>query len=675
MSRHYAVSGLRPVLTGAMSKVIEFPSPMNGRITQLMVRIAASNPDGDATFDVNINDVTVYASPSDRAKIVSGQTTGVSIIDKEVVVNDMITVDLDAAPLGGISGLYVILQLDDSPTVTQYIENIYQQAVRRVATGLELSTAITNLTNGCNAGSTLTATGTLLTLVFGSSEYTTSFGATNAAYLEDLYQAVLGRPSDAGGKAYWIAQLVGGMTRATLLSAFNTSIEHVNQRVIGWCPQVLPLTNAIQIQGVGINATAPTTGQLWQFNGSQWIPTTIDVLTKIFDFKPSVRVATTTTLPAYTRSGNTLTGNSNGALSAQDGVTLVVNDPILVKNESGGNQPYNGAYILTQVGDGSHPFILTRRDDADSSVEVTAGMFVGVEEGTANADTFWWLTTNNPITLGTTALTFTQFGASGSPTGSAGGDLTGTYPNPTLAATAVTPATYGDATHVGQFTVDQKGRITAASSVTITGGGGGSTDEVFQTEDDGFDASSLDAKWTQSTTGTAPTMAYNPKEARSCALAKFAANGAAYFDQVWVPGSADFSFTAKFYHFGTSAVQLIQLGVWDSTVVTGIRLNLYRHSGGYYDLQYVEEPGDVGLLDTTYGNADLGVRGKIYLHIQRVSGTWTILYSFNGVAWRQVNTSSKSFTVGKVRIGFDANGATAKNRMAIDWIRRDWFFW
>jgi hypothetical protein len=47
--------------------------------------------------------------------------------------------------------------------------------------------------------------------------------------------------------------------------------------------------------------------------------------------------------------------------------------------------------------------------------------------------------------------------------------------NPTiaLADTAVTPGTYGDASHVGQFTVDQKGRITAASNIAISGGGGG----------------------------------------------------------------------------------------------------------------------------------------------------------------------------------------------------------
>lgn len=38
-----------------------------------------------------------------------------------------------------------------------------------------------------------------------------------------------------------------------------------------------------------------------------------------------------------------------------------------------------------------------------------------------------------------------------------------------LENTAVTPATYGDATHAGQFTVDQQGRLTQAADVAITG--------------------------------------------------------------------------------------------------------------------------------------------------------------------------------------------------------------
>lgn len=55
---------------------------------------------------------------------------------------------------------------------------------------------------------------------------------------------------------------------------------------------------------------------------------------------------------------------------------------------------------------------------------------------------------------------------------SGGGDLSAPR-SIGLADTAVTPGTYGDSTHVARVTIDQKGRVTAASNVTISGGGGG----------------------------------------------------------------------------------------------------------------------------------------------------------------------------------------------------------
>lgn len=57
------------------------------------------------------------------------------------------------------------------------------------------------------------------------------------------------------------------------------------------------------------------------------------------------------------------------------------------------------------------------------------------------------------------------------------GDVVATGPGDVVAElsnTGVTPGTYGDATHVGQFTVDEDGRLTFAADVAITGAGGGS---------------------------------------------------------------------------------------------------------------------------------------------------------------------------------------------------------
>lgn len=56
------------------------------------------------------------------------------------------------------------------------------------------------------------------------------------------------------------------------------------------------------------------------------------------------------------------------------------------------------------------------------------------------------------------------------PSGPAGGDLTGTYPNPTLVAIGSATGPIGDSTHVAAVTIDAKGRVTTLTSVAISGG-------------------------------------------------------------------------------------------------------------------------------------------------------------------------------------------------------------
>ena len=135
----------------------------------------------------------------------------------------------------------------------------------------------------------------------------------------------------------------------------------------------------------------------------------------IRDSKDSARAATTAALPASTYAngtagvGATLTADANGVLVAQDGVTLVVGNRLLVKDQAAGLE--NGIYTITDVGGGAAPWILTRATDGDSAAEVTAAIFLFIEEGTINADAGFELTTNNPITIGTTSLTFASFTA------------------------------------------------------------------------------------------------------------------------------------------------------------------------------------------------------------------------------------------------------------------------
>jgi hypothetical protein len=149
------------------------------------------------------------------------------------------------------------------------------------------------------------------------------------------------------------------------------------------------------------NAMEPLTyGQFlnWQ-NGLNW--------------KHSVRASTQGSLPAYTTSTDfeTLTATANGALPAQDGITLIQGDTLLVKNESGAARTNHGAFTVTQLGDSTHTWILTRVADSNTSALLESATYK-VREGTVEANRVYSVNVT-PIVLGATQITFALTGGPG----------------------------------------------------------------------------------------------------------------------------------------------------------------------------------------------------------------------------------------------------------------------
>lgn len=125
----------------------------------------------------------------------------------------------------------------------------------------------------------------------------------------------------------------------------------------------------------------------------------VDALKQGLDIKDSVRVVATSNLSLPATGGATLT---------VDGVVLSNGNRVLLTGQTASEE--NGIYEASGIGSAA---TLTRAADADSSADVTSGLYTFASEGTSNASSGWVLTTADPITLGTTGLSFTQFSGAG----------------------------------------------------------------------------------------------------------------------------------------------------------------------------------------------------------------------------------------------------------------------
>jgi hypothetical protein len=279
-----------------------------------------------------------------------------------------------------------------------------------------------------------TTTGNLLTggLISATSTITSAANITGGniltAGLISATSTITSAANITGGNV-----LTGGLISAT----GNVTGGNVNTNNIFGTALTITSTGALNLAPTGnITANSKNITGLADPVADQDAATKayVDSIAQGLDPKASVSLATATALPAYTYDngtagvGATITGSSSGLLTI-DGTAPTVGDRVLIKNETGGNAPYNGIYVVTTNDVGS-PYVLTRATDMNQSSEVP-GAFTFVELGTVNADSGYVCTTNAPVVIGTTNIVWTQFSSAGSYTAntSAGLNLIGSQFN------------------------------------------------------------------------------------------------------------------------------------------------------------------------------------------------------------------------------------------------------
>ena len=333
-----------------------------------------------------------------------------------------------------------------------------------------------NVTTALNASSTITA-GTNITAVATVQGATVTDGTLSIASgsITSGVAATFSGSIQGGTLTDGTASINSGAITGATSGAFSTTLTATGN-ITGGNVTTAGITNSGSVSTEAINGDSPTITATGSNNSITLAPNgtgtvamsskrvsgvatptaTTDAANKAYvdsvaeglDIKESVVAATTAALAAVTYDngtsgvGATLTADANGVLAAVDGVTMVAGERLLVKTQAAALQ--NGIYVCTSIGAAGAPFVLTRAGDMDGSpASEIPGAFVFVEEGTTNADNGFVCTTNAPVTMGTTAINFTQFSGAGQIT--AGDGLAKTGDTLSVNVDDVTTAISGDA--------------------------------------------------------------------------------------------------------------------------------------------------------------------------------------------------------------------------------------
>jgi hypothetical protein len=255
------------------------------------------------------------------------------------------------------------------------------------------------------------------------------------------------------GAIYWNSTLNNmyvwsGTVWVQIATTSTYSAPTIGSTTIGSGATVTTIT-ALTLSG-GLAAADPTT------NLGLATKQYVDAVVTQINYHEAVTAASTNNLGVTYNNGSsgvgaTLTADTLRAFNTLDGASVSVGQRVLIKDQT--NQIQNGIYTLTNNGSaGVTAWILTRATDADNnpSGEMRNGDELFCSSGTVNAGkSFINSTTVDPIVIGTTSITFSEYYA-GLPaqSGNSGKYLTtdGTTPSwgtvagysaPTLGSTSI----------------------------------------------------------------------------------------------------------------------------------------------------------------------------------------------------------------------------------------------